>query len=58
LVEFAGITDGPVGSVLDVACGTGIVARTAADRLGESATVVGLDTNPACWPWLGVFGPI
>jgi ubiquinone/menaquinone biosynthesis C-methylase UbiE len=31
--------------VLDVACGTGIVARTAADRLGSGATVTGLDIN-------------
>ncbi len=47
LVEFAGITPGSVMSVLDVACGTGIVARTAADRLGPAATVVGLDASPA-----------
>ncbi len=47
LVEFAGVTPDSVASVLDVACGTGIVARTAADRLGPSARVVGLDANPA-----------
>jgi len=33
--------------VLDVACGTGIVARTVVQRLGEDATVTGLDLNPA-----------
>src|SRR5262245_46752354 len=33
-------------SLLDVACGTGIVARTAAERLGPES-VVGLDANPA-----------
>ena len=33
--------------VLDVACGTGILARLAKDRLGESARVVGVDLNPA-----------
>ncbi len=31
--------------VLDVACGTGIVARTAAERVGTSGAVVGLDIN-------------
>lgn len=31
---------------LDVACGTGIVARTAADRVGE-ANVIGVDLNEA-----------
>jgi len=34
-------------SLLDVACGTGVVARTAADRMNAPATVVGLDANPA-----------
>jgi ubiquinone/menaquinone biosynthesis C-methylase UbiE len=32
--------------VLDVACGTGIVARRAKERLGEAGTVVGIDVNP------------
>lgn len=32
--------------VLDVACGTGIVARTAAPIVGERGKVVGLDLNP------------
>jgi ubiquinone/menaquinone biosynthesis C-methylase UbiE len=45
LVRFAGIEAGR--SVLDVACGTGIVARTAADRLDAVHRVVGLDANPA-----------
>ena len=34
-------------SLLDVACGTGVVARTAADRMSAPARVVGLDANPA-----------
>lgn len=34
-------------SVLDVACGTGIVARTAAERVGASGRVVGVDLNQA-----------
>lgn len=33
--------------VLDVACGTGIVARLAAPRLGPTGRIVGLDLNPA-----------
>jgi SAM-dependent methyltransferase len=43
LVEAAGIAPGQ--AVLDVACGTGIVARTAADRMGGRGRVVGLDIN-------------
>ncbi len=44
LVDLADPKDGE--RVLDVACGTGIVARTAAPRLGPSGTVTGLDINP------------
>ena len=32
-------------SVLDVACGTGIVARTVADRVTPGGSVVGVDLN-------------
>lgn len=32
--------------VLDVACGTGIVARLAANRVGPTGEVVGVDLNP------------
>ena len=34
-------------AVLDVACGTGIVARTALPRVGAEGRVVGVDLNPA-----------
>ena len=34
-------------AVLDVACGTGIVARTVADRIGTGGRVVGVDLNDA-----------
>lgn len=33
-------------SVLDIACGPGVVARLAAERVGEQGRVVGLDVNP------------
>jgi SAM-dependent methyltransferase len=45
LVKAAGVVPGH--AVLDVACGTGVVARTAADRLGGRGKVVGVDLNPA-----------
>jgi SAM-dependent methyltransferase len=32
--------------VLDIACGTGILARSAIDRVGASGHVVGVDPNP------------
>jgi ubiquinone/menaquinone biosynthesis C-methylase UbiE len=44
LCDAAGVVAGQ--RVLDVACGTGIVARTAADRVG-AANVVGVDRNDA-----------
>ena len=36
----------PGQRVLDVACGTGVLARTAAQRVGSTGSVVGLDLNP------------
>lgn len=35
----------PGWRVLDVACGTGILARTIAERMGSTGTVVGIDLN-------------
>ena len=32
--------------MLDVACGTGVLARAVADRVGAKGSVVGLDVNP------------
>ena len=43
LIDIAGVAPGH--SVLDVACGTGVVARTAAERIGGDDRVVGLDIN-------------
>jgi len=43
LVERVGVSRGD--HVLDVACGTGAVARVAARRVGEGGRVVGLDVN-------------
>ncbi|REL39192.1 methyltransferase domain-containing protein [Rhodohalobacter sp. SW132] len=36
----------PGSTILDVACGTGIVARTAAAKAGNDTGVTGLDINP------------
>lgn len=45
VVDAAGVGSGD--RILDVACGTGIVARIAADRAGPKGSVVGIDRNPA-----------
>ncbi len=37
--------------VLDVACGTGVLAREVEARAGAGGEVVGLDLLRACWPW-------
>src|SRR6476620_5853359 len=44
LVELA--QPRPGERVVDVACGTGIVARIAATRVGPTGVVVGVDLNP------------
>jgi SAM-dependent methyltransferase len=43
VADAAGIEPGQ--RVLDVACGTGVLARTVADRVGAEGAVVGLDVN-------------
>jgi len=44
LLERAGLAAGD--RVLDVACGTGIVARLAKERLGDNSHVAGVDVSP------------
>jgi len=43
LIKIAGLRPGE--RVLDVACGTGVVARLASQRVGAAGTVAGLDIN-------------
>jgi ubiquinone/menaquinone biosynthesis C-methylase UbiE len=45
LLDAAGVGDGQ--RVLDVACGTGVLARAAAERVGRSGSVVGIDLSEA-----------
>jgi ubiquinone/menaquinone biosynthesis C-methylase UbiE len=44
LVEAARLAQGE--RVLDLACGTGVVARVAAERVGPRGRVIGIDLNP------------
>ncbi|HSF17855.1 MAG TPA: methyltransferase domain-containing protein [Vicinamibacteria bacterium] len=44
LIRLAALNEGE--RVLDVACGTGVVARLASQQVGDTGTVVGLDVNP------------
>ncbi|HZD41684.1 MAG TPA: methyltransferase domain-containing protein, partial [Terriglobales bacterium] len=44
LIKIAALRPGE--RVLDVACGTGVVARLASQLVGAAGTVVGLDVNP------------
>ena len=45
LVERAMLS--PSSRVLDLACGTGVIARLAAKKIGAGGQVVGVDLNPA-----------
>src|SRR5262249_45719532 len=44
IADLAAIKSGD--KVLDVACGTGVLACAAADRVGPAGKVTGLDANP------------
>src|SRR4029453_8814510 len=45
ILDVTGVAGGH--QVLDVACGTGVVARAAAERVGASGSVVGVDMSEA-----------
>ncbi len=45
LIEIADLDEGE--KILDVACGTGVIARMAAKQVGSKGKVEGLDVNPA-----------
>ncbi|HVL97815.1 MAG TPA: methyltransferase domain-containing protein [Egibacteraceae bacterium] len=55
LVDAAAVCPG--SSVLDVACGTGVVARTAAARVGEEGRVVGVDRSQGMLEVAGQLAP-
>lgn len=55
LVAAAELQDGQ--RVLDVACGTGIVARLAAAQVGAEGTVAGVDVNPGMLAVAGAATP-
>ena len=55
LVEMAALRPGE--RVLDIACGTGIVARAAARNLAGSGCVVGLDLSAPMLATAAVFAP-
>jgi len=44
LIKIAALRPGE--RVLDVACGSGVVARLASEAVGTAGTVAGLDLNP------------
>jgi ubiquinone/menaquinone biosynthesis C-methylase UbiE len=44
LVDLAALRRGE--RIVDIACGTGVVTRLAAERVGGAGTVVGVDVNP------------
>ena len=56
LVDFAGVSTGEV--VLDVASGTGVVAATAAHRVGDTGRVVATDVSAAMLALAGAAHPM
>lgn len=47
----------PGQRVLDIACGTGVLTREIANRVGQDGTVVGLDPNPGMLSVAGDLAP-
>lgn len=56
LVEHAALSPG--SRVLDLACGTGVIARLAAEKVGAGGQVMGLDLNPAMLSVAETLGPV
>jgi SAM-dependent methyltransferase len=55
IVDRAGV--GPGDAILDLACGTGLVARAARVRIGDSGRVVGTDINAGMLAVAGEVAP-
>ena len=56
LVERAVLSPG--SRVLDLACGTGVIARLAAEKIGAEGQIVGVDVNPAMLSVAETLGPV
>ena len=54
---LAAVGVGPGDRVVDVACGTGVVGRRAAELVGPTGSVVGVDLNPAMVGLAARLGP-
>lgn len=55
MLDAAGVRSGD--RVLDVACGTGVLVRAAAERIGAEGVAAGLDSNPGMLAVAGRLAP-